>query len=260
MTVGLGLPHDVRTAERGSDRAREDATGTVVVEASPETVPSPRIFIVDDHPLMAEGLALALRREGLEVAVAPSVDPHAVLDAAERFGPDLVLLDLMLGEVPSVDLIQPLTAGCGARVMMVTGITDPVMLASCLEAGAVGLASKTQPFPRLLDQVMRIIEGGSPLSEQERAGFLDTLRRHRSEEHERLAPFGALTRREQEILASLVDGNSPQQIAEASFVGEGTVRSQIKAIFRKLGVNSQLAAVAAARKAGWSLERLPAAR
>ena len=69
--------------------------------------------------------------------------------------------------------------------------------------------------------------------------------------------FDFLTEREQVVLAELMEGHSAVEIANAAFVSISTVRSQIKAIRNKLGVNSQLAAVAMARRAGWSLNTRP---
>jgi DNA-binding NarL/FixJ family response regulator len=66
--------------------------------------------------------------------------------------------------------------------------------------------------------------------------------------------FARLTEREQVVLSELIEGHCAEDIAKAAFVSISTVRSQIKSILQKLGVNSQLAAVAMARRAGWSLE------
>ena len=70
----------------------------------------------------------------------------------------------------------------------------------------------------------------------------------------RLPHFGDLTERERFVLAELMEGHCAEEIAHAAFVSVSTVRSQIKAILQKLGVSSQLAAVALARRAGWSLD------
>jgi len=64
-------------------------------------------------------------------------------------------------------------------------------------------------------------------------------------------PFESLSRREGEVLRLLMDGMSVNKIAETSFVSVGTVRTQVKAVLRKLGVSSQVAAVALAYKIGW---------
>jgi len=73
----------------------------------------------------------------------------------------------------------------------------------------------------------------------------------------RLQLFDFLTVREQVVLAELMEGHRAVEIANTAFVSISTVRSQIKAIRNKLGVNSQLAAVAMARRAGWSLDTPP---
>ncbi len=70
----------------------------------------------------------------------------------------------------------------------------------------------------------------------------------------RLQAFAVLTDREKVVLAELIEGHCAEEIANAAYVSISTVRSQIKAILQKLGVNSQLAAVAQARRAGWSLD------
>jgi len=71
------------------------------------------------------------------------------------------------------------------------------------------------------------------------------------DEAARLAPFRQLTPREQAVLAAVVDGVPALEIAQTSSVSEATVRTQIRAVLAKLGVRSQLAAAAAARRAGW---------
>jgi DNA-binding NarL/FixJ family response regulator len=81
---------------------------------------------------------------------------------------------------------------------------------------------------------------------------LSELRAHRAQEGERLAPFARLTVRECEVLQDLVEGKNAERIANDSFVSVATVRSHIKSLLAKLGVNSQLAAVAAAQRAGWA--------
>src|SRR5204862_8009122 len=131
-----------------------------------------------------------------------------------------------------------------AAVIMVTGVTDRTTLAECLEAGAVGVARKSHGFGELLDQVLEAVRGELPLRVNERTALLAELRAQRAAEQRRLAPFQALTPREQQVFAALVDGKRPKEIAAELYVSVGTVRSQIKAIHRKLGVSSQLAAVA----------------
>jgi DNA-binding NarL/FixJ family response regulator len=212
-----------------------------------------RVLIVDDHELLAESLAFSLRRSGVEARLAPTSGAEAIVAMADAYQPDAVLLDLALGELSGAGLIGPLRKATGAPVLVVTGAIDRIRLAECLEAGAAGIISKTSGFQVLLEKVLDVLAGRSPLPHGERVALLAELRGRRAEEERRLAPFRALTPKERSVLAALMDGRSPKEIAAASCVGVGTVRSQIKAIHHKLGVSSQLAAVALARQAGWSL-------
>ena len=135
---------------------------------------------------------------------------------------------------------------------MLTASTDPLLLASALEAGAHDVLPKTAPFPRLLAGIQQVLGGGSPDVENRRQDILRDARAARMEADRRLAPFLALTPREQEVLGMLMDGLQAAAIAEASYVSLATVRSQIRSILTKLGVSSQLAAVSMAIQAGWT--------
>ena len=81
--------------------------------------------------------------------------------------------------------------------------------------------------------------------------MLDELRIERASVRKSLSPFERLTTRESPVLSALIDGLSGEEIAEAHFVALTTVRSQIRSLLQKLGVRSQLAAVAHANRAGW---------
>jgi DNA-binding NarL/FixJ family response regulator len=116
------------------------------------------------------------------------------------------------------------------------------------------VVSKGAGFEQLVDAVRRALAGEQVLPEDRRQTLLAAARARRRDDAARLAPFVALSRREQAVLAGLVAGEPAEVIAERAFVSLATVRSQIRAILLKLGVNSQLAAVALARDAGWPPE------
>jgi two-component system nitrate/nitrite response regulator NarL len=211
------------------------------------------VLIVEDHALLAQSLVYALRAEGVKTETLIPQSADQVLAAAAEMRPTVVLLDLELGGDigESIPLIGPLEE-LGAQVMMVTGVTDRVRLAECLEAGATGLIDKATPFDQLVEAVREVAELGSLIPPQQRHELMSELRRQRAADRARLEPFERLTSREQQVLAGLVEGKSAEKIAEDAFVSLATVRSQIRAILLKLDVNSQLAAVAMARKNGWS--------
>ena len=213
------------------------------------------VLIVEDHELLAQSLVFALRAEGLEVTSIKPTTTAEVLTQAEDVRPTVVLLDLDLGGAigTSLPLIAPLER-LGAQVMMVTGVTDRVRLAECLEAGAIGLLDKSTPFEQLVTSVREVAELGSLISPEQRHDLLAELRRQRALDRQRREPFERLTSREQQVLAGLMDGKSAEKVAEDAFVSLATVRSQIRAILLKLDVNSQLAAVALARRNGWTID------
>lgn len=210
-----------------------------------------RVLIVEDHELLAESLKMALGAGGLDVQHCKPRDADAVLLAVRDHRPDIVLLDLDLGRMgTSVPLIRPMT-DLGARVVVVTGIEERHRLGECVEAGAAGVLSKARPFEELVEAVHGALDGRALMADSERAALLAELRRHRGETRSLRAGLERLTPREQEVLAALMDGKPAEIIANEAVVSVSTVRSQIRSLLAKLGVNSQLSAVALAQRAGW---------
>jgi two-component system nitrate/nitrite response regulator NarL len=210
-----------------------------------------RIALVEDHELLAAALETALVAEGHQVVRPPlgSLGEVAALLAGDP--PAVVLLDLDLGKAGNgTELIAPLSAA-GSRVIVVSATDDEARVGQCLVLGATGWIPKTASFEELLSTVLSAAEGKPLLGEAERQRLGETWRRHCDETERTHERFSRLTRREAAVLAALMEGQTVERIAKASFVSEATVRSQVRAVLLKLGVNSQLEAVAAAGRAGW---------
>lgn len=208
----------------------------------------PGIVIVEDHALLAETLAAALRQRGLPATIA---DPLRVTGAGLiESRPDLVLLDLDLGAgVDTLALIAEL--GTHAQpVLLLTGSTDRLAIARALEQGALGVAPKTVGFEALVAAVetARHDPGWFSADRDRRLVELGAARLHRRELD---APYRRLTEREQGTLGHLAAGRSVVEIAESWVVSEATVRTHVRGLLHKLGVRSQLAAVAQAHRSGW---------
>lgn len=210
------------------------------------------VLIVEDHELLAQSLGVALGAEDVAVEVARLADGADVLEQAERVRPAVVLLDLDLGEgrEGGEALVAPLV-GLGARVVVVTGASDPLRLGTCLEQGAAAVLSKAQPFEQVLAAVLDAQAGAPVMRDGDRQELLAAMRRRRAEEGERRRPFDALTPREAEVLQLLMQGRAADAVAKHFVVSEATVRTQIRGVLTKLGVSSQLAAVAEAHRVGW---------
>jgi two-component system, NarL family, nitrate/nitrite response regulator NarL len=212
---------------------------------------TPRVVIVEDHGLIAQTVAAALRAHDVHVHVIDAPSTTDLVGAVIAQDPTLALLDLDLGHGrDSLELIPPLVE-VDVPVVMVTGVSDSVRLAQCVRAGAVGLLDKSVSFEELLASVREAIARGGLMTKYERDEHLAFLRKHEAKEAGRLAPFAELTPREADVLRALVAGRTVEEIAHEAVVSISTVRTQVRAILRKLGVSSQLAAVGLARQAGW---------
>jgi DNA-binding NarL/FixJ family response regulator len=214
----------------------------------------PSLLIVEDHALLAESLALSLRLRGfgeVEIADPEQLGPEAVLELVRVFKPKVVLLDLFLGSAGlSIPLIAPITE-LGACVLILTASDDRIMMARCIEAGAGGVFDKAQAFDKLLGWVTDAAMGHTTIRPAVKEELLAELAEHRNATGELRSAFARLSEREAAVLSALVQGDTADQIAATHFIAVSTVRSHIRAVLEKLGVNSQLAAVALARKAGW---------
>lgn len=211
----------------------------------------PHLLLVDDHRLLAETLQVSLSHAGFAVSVAPCGSFDEVLAEAAAVQPTLVVLDLDLqGAGYGYDLIAPLRR-LGAQVLMLTGTVDRLELARCLEAGALGIASKADGFSSVVDQIRRAADGETVTPITERTQLLADLAVQRRADQKRHAPFKALSSRERDVLRQIVEGKQAAAIARDSYVSLATVRTQIRSILLKLEVTSQVAAVALARQGGW---------
>ena len=213
---------------------------------------TPRVLLVEDHALLAQSVGLALRLEGIEVEFAELTDVATMVSRVRDRPPDVILLDLELGgDIPDgTELVHPFTRA-GSRVVVVSAVTDRCRLAAAVEQGAVGLVPKFAPFEMLLDDVLAVTRGEQILADDERQRLMRELRASRETEQAHRERFERLTPREQQVLRALADGRSVASIAAEWVVAEATVRTQVRGVLMKLGVSSQLEAVACATKSGW---------
>jgi len=213
------------------------------------------VLLVEDHSSVSFTLAIALRAEGMHVEVAPLDTVESVLACADSMRPDVVLLDLDLGGTigDGRELVARLAEVSG-RIVVLTGAMDFHRIAECLELGASDFVIKSEAFPVLVSAITEAAAGVTRLRPAQRERLLGELERHRRDQADRLGALHHLSSRERAVLAAMMDGKQAEVIAATSGLSEATIRSQIRGILTKLGVGSQLAAVAAARKAGWVLD------
>lgn len=213
-------------------------------------------MLVEDHRLLADSLSLALRGHGVRTAVARTDHEAMLLGDVAAHGPDLVLLDLDLGPGLDGERLVPALRDLGAQVLVLTGTSDLSRVGRAVEAGALGHLDKAAPFSVVLSTVLGAVRGEVVGLSPGRHLALSALRQRRlvqAGSAAALGDFARLSQREGEVLAALCDGSSVELIAAQRVVSTTTVRSQVRAVLTKLGVSSQLAAVARANRTGWRL-------
>ncbi|MGI9613341.1 MAG: response regulator [Acidimicrobiales bacterium] len=216
---------------------------------------SRRIVVVDDHPLLVLALCAELERSGVDVS---QLDPHPGIDvlveAITADPPDCAVVDLGL-PFPGggIALVEPLAAR-QIRVAVLTGETDRHLLAGSAQAGAEVVLSKAEALDNIVDTILAVA-AGRDVRPSQRGELAAEFRQLSAEQHRRQAPFDGLSPREREVLAGLMDGDNPKVLAERNYVSVATVRSQVKSVLSKLGVSSQLEAVAMAHRSHWEPTR-----
>jgi len=192
-----------------------------------------RVFSVDDHPLLHEGLATVIRNQPDMMMAA---EASSGKDAIQRFRdhkPDVTLMDLRLPDMSGIDaMIAILSEFPDARVIILTTFAGDVEIRRALQAGARAYVLKSMP-PKELVEVIRQVHGGKKRIPPEIAAH---LAEHYSDE--------ALTGREIEVLHQIAGGNRNRDIAEKLFITEETVKVHIKHIMDKLGATDRTQAVA----------------
>jgi len=211
------------------------------------------VLIVDDHSLLAGSLAMVLAAEGCAVRTLKATTIDQLQYELDERPPALVLVRIQPGPrlAGALRLVE-VASRSGTTVAVLSDSTHELLFAAAVEAGAMGLVGTSELMVDTVDQILAMVKGEQLLTDGRRSELLDLFRTHRNDRDNRFLPFESLSRRENEVLCLLMEGHSVAKIAESSFVSVGTVRTQVKAILRKLGVNSQAAAVALAYRSGWA--------
>ncbi|MQA98125.1 MAG: response regulator [Streptosporangiales bacterium] len=193
------------------------------------------VLIVDDHPVVREGLRTFLAvQPGLRVAGEAGDGEEAVRRAAE-LGPDVILLDLKLPDTYGISVLRRLREDRPeVRVLVLTSLDERAHVLAAARAGAAGFLYK-DVAPAALAQAVRSVHAGHVVFAPEAA---ETLLRA-APEPELDRGSATLTARERQVLGEIARGRSNRQIARTLAVSEKTVKTHVSSILMKLGLQDR---------------------
>jgi DNA-binding NarL/FixJ family response regulator len=206
-----------------------------------------RVVIADDEPLVVEGVRTVLEAAGLEVA-ATAHNGRDLLAAADRFRPEVAVVDLHMPGMGGLEVVGRL--GTGTRALVLTSFGDQANVLAAVERGAAGFVLKTCAPEELVTAVRAVAAGEAYLSPVVTRMVLGLVAPEsaprRREAVERVAKLAA---REREVLDLVAEGLSNAEIAGRAHMSEATVKTYVSRILAKLGCANRVQAAMLARDA-----------
>jgi two-component system nitrate/nitrite response regulator NarL len=207
------------------------------------TMPPPiRILIVDDHSVIRAGLRMLIEQDQTMTVVAMAGSQAEALVQAEREKPDIIILDLILGEEDGLDFLPDLcNVSSTSRVLVLTGVQTPESHRTAIRRGAMGIVLKQQAAELLLKAIRKVHEGEVWIDRSMMRSVLTEVRNEtKEEENPELLKIRDLTAREREVIALVSEGLKNKIIGERLFISETTVTHHLSSVYSKLGVSDRL--------------------
>src|SRR5688572_24032197 len=196
-------------------------------------------MVVDDHPLLREGIAAVLERQDDMRLVAEATDGQEALEAFRQIRPDVTLMDLQMPRMGGIEAIAAIRGEFPrARIVVLTTYHGDVQALRAFKAGASGYLLKNLLRRELIDTIRIIHQGGRRIPPE----IATEIAEH--------ATADALSEREAEVLRWVAQGNANKRVASLLGISEDTVKAHMKSILAKLDANDRTHAVTIALKRG----------
>jgi DNA-binding NarL/FixJ family response regulator len=203
--------------------------------------PSVRIVIADDHTIFRDGLRRLLEAEPELEVVGEAADGNEAVARTREHKPDILLLDLAMPRVPGMEVLRELSSngdGLRTKIIVLTAAVERLEIVQALQLGARGVVMK-EAATQLLMKAIRTVMIGQYWIGREAVGDIVEFMRSNPSGEKPPRNYG-LTRREMDILSTIVAGLSNKEIARKFSLSEDTVKHHLTNIFDKVGVASRL--------------------
>lgn len=198
-----------------------------------------RILVVDDHPILREGVAAILENQVDMELVGEARDGAEAVATFRQLLPDVTLMDLQMKGVDGIDAISAIRVDYPkARILVLTTYAGDVQAVRALRAGATGYLLKSSLRSELIDAIRAVHAGRRHLHPE----IADAIARHVVDE--------PLSDREVAVLRLVANGNANKQVARTLGVSEETVKAHLKSVFAKLDVADRTHAITVATQRG----------
>ncbi len=207
-----------------------------------------RLVLVDDHPIVLQGLEqLFARHENFEV-VSCCADGVSALAAVEKYQPDVLVMDLRMPGLSGIDVLRNLSASQSrCRSVLLTAIVRDSEVMEAVKLGVRGIVLKESSPDLLIDCVRRVYRGEQWIERETVTRALQNVLDRESAERE---AGETLTPREIEIVRMVAQGLRNKVIADRLSISEGTVKVHLHNVYEKLGVDGRLELVLCAQQKG----------
>lgn len=202
-----------------------------------------RIVIVDDHEVVRIGMRSLLEQYSQYEVVGEAGNAKEAVAQVEAFHPDIVLMDIRLPGKSGIDACEEIKRNApDTKVLMLTSYAEDEMLFSAIKAGASGYVLKQIDSEGLIKSLEAVARGEASLDPAVTQRVFQEVRKAVKEEE--AASFLNLSQQEKMVLKLVSEGKTNREIAQALYLGEGTVRNYVSSILSKLGVSNRAEAAA----------------
>ena len=201
-----------------------------------------RVLVADDQSMVRAGFRMLLSNQDDIDVVAEASNGLEAVEKADRFRPDVILMDIRMPELDGLEATRRILAtGGGARILVLTTFDDAELLLEAARRGAQGFVSKDIALEELLAAIRAVAAGANWFQPALTSSLRQAFDHRRNGAVSRLCEN--LTEREIEVLRLMAGGMTNKKIATTLRTAEGTVKNQVSSILSKLGVSDRVMAV-----------------